>query len=925
LEGQALASDDPNGSRPGSVAAPMLPSWYSSHIWLAPLLTVFLLLLVVLVTHQQVKEQALRQRTDAGLELSALAAKYAERTKLLFSLADQFLLIAKWEAERHAGTLDLGQLQLHIMPAAVSHMRVSLADAKGILRHSTASGWSAADAADISERGFFKTLAGNPDAGMLIYKTEASKLTAQPALLLARRLNKRDGSFGGALIIGADVDEFVTFFDADEPLRGAYIGLLGADGSYYAFRPATPEFASQRLNPPAGLAAAASGVLFLEDGADAAAVRTVAWRRIPGYELTAVVSHTAAGHPDWYQGSASRRYKQGLTLAMLILLVGGGWFFAAYRARSRHRKQISSVNAYRTAAEGSNDAFLVQRPVHDLAGEIIDFVVTDCNRRAELMYGLGSGHLIGRSLSQLAPGEDLVALYAHAMKSGVPCLMNDVEIKPTANTGARWITRRLIPFGEGISVTEQDITTSKQQARALEAMAFTDALTGLPNRRWLTENLPRALERCGAKSAQAALLFIDLDNFKAVNDTLGHEAGDALLTEAAVRVRSAIREQDVLCRLGGDELTVILESFSSVKEVTRICERILAKLSSPLVLMGTAQETVLGASIGISLYPADGAGAGSLIKCADLAMYNAKEAGKGTYRFYSAQLSDRAERRIAVEQPLRQAISRDEFVLAYQPKVGMGGPATVIGAEALLRWNHPQKGLVMPGDFIGLAEEIGLIDAIGEHVLHMACKQLSAWREAGVPLLPVSINVSPHQFVSGHIVEAIRAALILYKLPGSLLEIELTEQSMLGHPDEVRKLLTPLKAMGVRVAVDDFGTGYSNLAQLDQLDVDVLKIDRSFVRQLPHNAGVGSVVAAIIHMAKAMRMTVVAEGVETAEQLAFLGQLDCHAVQGYYYGEPVPADRWAETTTGIEGRAGAVSNLVQFPAIRRLAQGQEGQ
>ena len=594
-------------------------------------------------------------------------------------------------------------------------------------------------------------------------------------------------------------------------------------------------------------------------------------------------------------------------------------------ARARHLKQASSVNAYRMAAEGSNDAFLVLRPVHDLAGNTIDFVVTDCNKRAEEMHRKRSGELNGVKLSQLAPGEELVALYTRTMKSGVPCIMNDVQVPPGAMITARWISRRLIPFEEGISVTIQDITASKEQERALADMAFTDALTGLPNRRWLTENLPRVLERCRAKSAQAALLFIDLDNFKTVNDTLGHEVGDALLMETASCVRNAIREQDVLCRLGGDELTVIVESTSSIDEVTGVCERILAKLSNPMVIEGSSQEMVVGASIGISLYPADGEEAGGLIKCADLAMYNAKEAGKGTFRFYSAHLSARAERRAGVEQALRQAVSRDEFVLAYQPKVSLGAQGTVIGAEALLRWNHPQKGLVMPGEFIGLAEETGLIDAIGKHVLHLACRQISAWREAGLPQLPISINVSPHQFVSGDIADAIREALVLYRLPGSLLEIEVTEQSMLGHPQQVKRLLKPLKAMGVRVAVDDFGTGYSNLAQLDQLDVDVLKIDRSFVIQLPHNAGVGSVVAAVIEMGKAMRMTVIAEGVETAEQLAFLEQLDCYAVQGYYYSKPVMAERWPETMRMIQARIQGVSNLVPFPATRRAGHGHDEQ
>ena len=919
-----MAADDRNGSAAASASAQPVASWYSSHIWLAPLVTVLLLALVAVVVQQQVKAQDRRARMDADLALTALANKYAESMRLLVSIADQFLLTVKWEAEEHPSKVNLERMQAYNLLPTPARMRISLADAAGFLRQSTSPLWIAGGAVDVRDRPFFKELARNPDAGVIFYRAQESKVTARPALLMARRINLPDGSFGGAVIIGADVDVFLTFLDADELPPGSYTGLLGADGSYLAFRPAMPEFAAHMDRPPAALRAEGRGLLVQETAPGDPGSRSVAWKRIPGYQLTAVVSQTAAGTTAANREARAIYYKEGLSVSLLILLVGGTWFVAAYRARARHHKQASSVQAYRMAAEGSNDAFIVQKPLYGVDGRIVDFVVTDCNRRAEVMHGLARGALTGVRLSQLSPGEDQISTYAQIMHSGVPAVMNDVEVKPGGMIKARWISYRLIPFEEGISVTIQDVSASKEHERALADMAFTDALTGLPNRRWLTENLPQVLQRCAAGSTQAALLFIDLDNFKAVNDTLGHEVGDALLQAAAASARSAIREHDVLCRLGGDELTVILESFASIDEVTRVCERILARLSSPVAIAGVADEMVVGASIGVSLYPADGDEAGALIKCADLAMYNAKEAGKGTFRFYSAQLSARAERRVAMEQALRQAITRDELVLVYQPKVSLGPRSAVIGSEALLRWYHPQRGLVLPAEFIGLAEESGLIDAIGHHVLHLACKQLCAWRAAGIALLPVSINVSPHQFVSGDIATAIATALAAYGLPGRLLEIEVTEQSMLGHPREVKKLLTPLKAMGVRVAVDDFGTGYSNLAQLNQLDVDVLKIDHSFVSQVPANAGVGGVVAAVIQMAKAMHMSVVAEGVETEEQLAFLARLDCHAVQGHYYSVPVMADRWADAVQRIHARIADARDLVASAAGRRGAREREG-
>lgn len=633
-----MTSANRNGSRIESATATVRQSWYTSHIWLAPLITSLLLLFVITITLHETQVLDQRVNTRASIELSALANKYAERARLLISLADQLLLTVKWEIEQHPGTVNLAQMASSIVLPILSDMRITLADSRGILYQSTSSLMVAKDHIDISKRPFFKILVQTPNTGLVVFKAGTSKVTGQPALLLARRINNPDGSFGGLVIIGADVEEFLILPDSGALPLGTLVGLLGADGTSYAFRSTAAELTALMKKPPTDWMVRDSGELDLEAGPGEPHSRTV-WKKIPGYALTTIVIQTMTGYVAMHPQATNKPYKVGLAFSLLILMAGGGWFAVAYRARARHLKQTSLIEVNQKAAEDSNDAFIVQKPVYDLANKIIDFTITDCNRRAELMYGQGPGQLIGVTLSQLAPGEQLFDLYLQTMKSGVPYLMTDVEVTPDSMMRARWITRQLVPFREGIAATIKNITASKEQARALTDMAYTDELTGLPNRRWLTENLPQAIGRCSAKSAQIALLFIDLDNFKTVNDTLGHDAGDALLMETAIRVRSAIREQDVLCRLGGDEMTVTLESFSSIDEVTRICERIVARVSSPLVIEGTTRETVVGASIGVSVYPTDAQEADALIKCADFAMYDAKAAGKGTFRFYSVQLS----------------------------------------------------------------------------------------------------------------------------------------------------------------------------------------------------------------------------------------------------------------------------------------------
>jgi diguanylate cyclase (GGDEF)-like protein len=408
--------------------------------------------------------------------------------------------------------------------------------------------------------------------------------------------------------------------------------------------------------------------------------------------------------------------------------------------------------------------------------------------------------------------------------------------------------------------------------------------------------MPQSVAAAKAAGHMLALLFFDLDDFKNVNNTLGHAAGDDLLRLTAMRLRSALRPGDHAVRLGGDEFTVILEQVDGAEQVAKVTERVIAALREPFVLSDGSRHTV-HASIGISMFPADGDDADTLLKHADIAMYAVKASGKGQYHFYKPALSASLMQRLALEQALREAVDGDQFVLHYQPRVD-----TVTGAlcsmEALVRWQHPQRGLVGPMEFIEVAEAMGLIQALGQQVADKVCVQLRAWEAQGLRPVPVSINVSAEQFNHGDVPGMIASCIARHGIPPALLEVELTESCMLVADRPVADELAAIKALGVKLLVDDFGTGYSSLSQLQQLDLDVLKVDRAFTAQLCRGREGVAFFRAIVSMAHVLGMSVVAEGVETLEELQILADMGCDEVQGYYISRPLPATDAARLLRG---------------------------
>lgn len=431
-----------------------------------------------------------------------------------------------------------------------------------------------------------------------------------------------------------------------------------------------------------------------------------------------------------------------------------------------------------------------------------------------------------------------------------------------------------------------DITEHKAAEERIHYLAHHDPLTRLPNRFNLQGRLEHAVVAARRDQVRLAVMFIDMDRFKNINDTLGHQVGDALLVEVARRLESGLRESDIVARLGGDEFVVVLTEIERAGAVA-IAEKIQASLGQVYQIAG--RELHSTPSMGISLFPEDGETVEELMKNADTAMYQAKSAGRNNFQFYAASMNADAAERVQIEAGLRQALERGELVLHYQPQIEIAS-GRVIGVEALVRWQHPQQGLVPPLKFIPVAEETGQIAAIGEWVIHEALRQLRAWRDQGISALRMAVNLSAHQLRNDQIAFSVAAALAAYGLSDGDLELEITESVAMQHPRRTAGLLSTLRDHGVELAIDDFGTGYSSLAYLKQLPLDRLKLDRSFVMDIEHDANDAAISAATISLAHSLGLAVVAEGVETQAQLDFLHGLGCDIAQGYHFSKPLAAD-----------------------------------
>jgi diguanylate cyclase (GGDEF)-like protein/PAS domain S-box-containing protein len=540
----------------------------------------------------------------------------------------------------------------------------------------------------------------------------------------------------------------------------------------------------------------------------------------------------------------------------------------------------------------------------DLSGK-----VTYLNLVAERMTGWSCAEAAGRPLAEvfnIIDGEtreaaqnpvDLAVQQGKTVTLPSSCILirRDGFESPIADSAAPIHDRG----GQitGAVIVFRDVSVERAMSLQLSHMAQYDVLTDLPNRTLLNDRLTQAIASARRHGTGLAVLFVDLDRFKHINDSFGHPMGDALLQSVAHRLLACVRTSDTVSRLGGDEFVILLSELDHVEDAAMAANKVLSALAAPhRVAQHDLDVTV---SIGVSTFPFDGQDAETLIKNADTAMYHAKENGRNNYQFFEQEMNDRAFERQVLEGSLRHALERQEFVLHFQPKVNLETGA-ITGAEALIRWLHPDRGLVPPAQFVPIAEDSGLILPIGQWVLREACRQARAWLDAGLGPMPVAVNISMLEFRSKHFLEGIRAILLETGLPPHFLELELTESVLMQHPESTASVLRALKSIGVRLAVDDFGTGYSSLSYLRRFPIDVLKLDRSFVYDIASpETNDASIVSAVITMGKSLKYRVIAEGVETEEQLTFLQAHRCDEGQGFYFSPPAPPGQFAELLAGL--------------------------
>ncbi|MBC7513486.1 MAG: EAL domain-containing protein [Herminiimonas sp.] len=570
----------------------------------------------------------------------------------------------------------------------------------------------------------------------------------------------------------------------------------------------------------------------------------------------------------------------------------------ALQKERTERSLEQSEERYRSMVNCLNEGIMLQSR---------EGIVLACNPSAErilraapgALLGIGRGTYYKRVLredgTEIAK-EALPSEQAFASGERQLGLVLAMEV-PTGETV--WLSENVLPiFNPGetspsaVLISFSDITEVKQAQQRLQYMATHDSLTGLPNRALLTERLTAALRKAQAiDMAQPiglqhniAILFLDLDRFKHVNDTVGHEAGDELLCLVAGRLRACIGPADTLARLGGDEFVILAHCFDDARYPAQLCEHILASLAAPFVL--DTNEYHLGVSIGVGAYPDDGKVGSELLRCADAAMYFAKESGRNNYQFFTSRLNARTQRRYQLEQNLRRALANNELYLHYQPKIDARS-GRIVGVEALLRWENLQFGLVTPAEFIPIAEEAGLIVPIGAWVLEQACRQAVAWRNGPASGLCLAVNLSPRQFHDDELLAIVTGALQRSGLPAQALELEITEGLLMGDSDRLMPMFDALTGLGVKFSIDDFGTGYSALSYLQRFPISNLKIDRSFISRIPEHGDSVALTQAIIAMALALGMSVTAEGVEKVSQMDFLKRAGCHEMQGFFFSKPV--------------------------------------
>jgi diguanylate cyclase (GGDEF)-like protein/PAS domain S-box-containing protein len=844
--------------------------------------TVAILIVIWAITLERVRHERDNAIAAEVQRDSNLAESHKERATRSFEVLDQVLLFFRTEYLVHGLPKSMKD---HLRSFQVNDKYIAIVSVIGPQGQllSTTGDFRVENYAD---RDYFKAHAENASDQLLISKPILGRLTGKWVVALTRRITLADGSFGGVVFLALDPTYFATDYANTDRGQGSAMALIGLDGITRARRNGDKISFGENVRASQlfkELPKAANGH-YIGVAASDGHRRIVAYRSVEGYPMVTIV---ASSLEDVLAKSREREFvylagAAGTTLVVLVLVLS--YFISTSRQTQYLAAVADSERRYRLLFENSLDAVISAKP---------DGRIASANAAACRMFGFDSEQLQIKYRSELFASDDSrLGKLLHqeesegAMQGSVSMLRSD---------GSRFeaeISANLYPDGSQLSsMIIRDVSDRKVAEDQIKTLAFYDALTLLPNRRLLMDRLQLAVAACARHRRKGALLFIDLDNFKILNDTLGHFRGDVLLQQVAKRLNTCIREGDTCARLGGDEFVVMLEDLDEVqleaaKQAEAVGEKILLTLSETYQLDSETTYDITP-SIGLTLFDAElDGGIDEPLKRADLAMYQAKSAGRNTQRFFDPQIQAAIAGRAALEVSLRAALKNQEFLLYYQPQIQ--GKNHVTGGEVLVRWQHPERGMVSPAEFIPLAEETGLILPLGQWVLETACIQLARWAgQTGLSDLTLSVNVSERQFRQEQFVEQVVATLQRTGAPANRLMLELTEGLLVTNVEDIIGKMLSLKRQGVGFSLDDFGTGYSSLSYLKRLPLDELKIDQGFVRDVLVDPNDAAIAKMVILLADSLGLSVVAEGVETEAQRLFLQTQGCHDYQGYLFSRPV--------------------------------------
>lgn len=829
-------------------------------------------------------EQLHQAENTALTQAGALARSYADHVSRTVEAIDQLALYIRYGWQLSDNRFELGSNSGTGLFPLSSALNVTIIDRNGNVLSSTIKNIKGFP---LGDKPFFLMPKNAEQDSLYIGVPVPSPVSGKIIIPFSRKLVDRDDSFTGVVLVTVAPDYFTSNYDAITLGKHGFLAVVAENGFTEASRSGyvihSPQDPILIANPY--FSSDSGSALVMNDSFLDKRSRYVGWDNTDGYPMIALTGldqqETLA--PYWSTRSTLIHTAIWASVALSIFtLIAMGLSIGL----ARRNFQLEMTRAtYRVATEAGNEGFYIVRPVSGTDNDIDDFVVIDSNHRGAEFLRQRREEIIGKKLSELYEGaspDRLIGMLQQANE--MSSYESDVEVPSESPVVPRWVHITILRSGGDLAVTLRDISATKAHVNELERRSNEDILTGLPNRHWVQTYLSKAVRHAAEHNALLGVLFLDLDGFKAVNDSAGHAAGDELLRCVAFRLRDVVRPHDHVARLGGDEFIVILEQLAHQSDAAHVAERIRTAFKESFRLSQGVHS--VGTSIGISMFPLHGTDAETLMRNADIAMYSVKSGEKGNYHFYDQRYYEALRIRMEKESQLRQAIENDQFIIYYQPRIDVSTGVT-ISMEALVRWAHPTMRVLEPLEFIPLAEATGLILELGRIVIDKVCKQLALWAKSGEDLVPVSINVSPRQFNEGDVVNVLSAAMAQHNIDPRLIEIELTESLMIGDSPDVASALTAIRRMGIKLLVDDFGTGYSSLSQLQQLDFDVLKVDRAFTIRIETDRG-KVFFQAIITMAHALGMRVVAEGVDNLEQIKILKSIHCDEIQGFYISKPVP-------------------------------------